>query len=106
MAAKKQSRAMTIAKKAGKVAATAGGALGGAALVVKGMNDAYPVGSRGYRDRITGKQLLSPAGLAEGVAGAVVKAMRDAGTYDNARNKMLKQAKGKVVKGTRRGERA
>lgn len=75
MAAKKQSRAMTIAKKAGKVAATVGGALGGAALVVKGMNDAYPVGSRGYRDRITGKQLLSPAGLAEEVAGRAAQAV-------------------------------
>jgi len=53
------------------------------------------------------KGLLSPAGLAEGVAGATVRAMRDAGTYDNARKAMLKSgSKGKQVKGTRKGERA
>lgn len=51
--------------------------------------------------------MLSPAGIAEGVAGATVKAMRDAGTYDNARKAMLKGgSKAKQVKGTRRGERA
>ena len=49
--------------------------------------------------------LMSPAGLAEGVAGAAVKAMKDSGTYDKAMKAM--QSKSKTGKaGTRRGERA
>ena len=50
--------------------------------------------------------LLSPAGLAEGVAGATVKAMKASGAYDKPMKVM--QSKSKTGKpGTRRtGERA
>ena len=53
-----------------------------------------------------GKGLLSPAGLAEGVAGTVVKAMKDSKTYDKAM-KVMKSKGGKGGPGpSRRGERA
>ena len=52
--------------------------------------------------------MLSPAGLAEGVVGATVKAMRDSGAPMTPQELMKKKGmpKGRVVKGTRRGERA
>ena len=49
--------------------------------------------------------ILSPAGLAEGVAGAAVKAMKASGAYDKPMKVM--QSKSKTGKpGTRKGERA
>lgn len=55
-----------------------------------------------------GVSLLSPAGLAEGVAGATVKAMRASGAPMTPQEMMKKKGmpKGRIVKGTRRGERA
>ena len=73
MAAKKASKLGGMMKKAGKVAAPAGVAVGGAALVKKAVESAYPVGSRGVVARITGKRLVSPALIAEMVAGSAAK---------------------------------
>lgn len=50
--------------------------------------------------------MLSPAGLAEGVAGSTVRAMKDSKTYDKAM-KVMKSKGGKGGPGpSRRGERA